>query len=377
MNGKESFALGLVVAAGMLGCSSEAKSGSSGVDAMAPPDAEDWGRADARSGDESSLDATRGCVATVSDHGLAELFKGSEPVLSLQVAGEVLYFSDTRGVWSMPVSGGTRTQVASVTAGPDPTFPSQMGAFVVTQTNVVWADKTANSFAPTLHVKSVAGGAIADLKSGTLSLALLSSLAATPDAVVPMAINASSLIAIRLDGAAPVTLASNTDLSGVLVWGPDIYFSNSFSGRPANKLLRVPASGGNVQELADLGDPGGGPMKTDGYSVFMAVNLNQQYSLLAWPLSSGAAVSTLFNSDSDTSIFAGANGRVYFTQQNACADAATGAYSVWEIGADKSNLHADAAGLERPLAITADASYVYIATQETGLGAIHIRRFAQ
>src|SRR5207244_257862 len=123
---------------------------------------------------------------------------------------------------------------------------------------------------------------------GALPLTSLVSLAATDDAVFPMVIDATSLISVPLGGGSPTTLATNTDLSGLLVVGSDVYFSNSFSGQPENELLRVPIGGGTPQPLAALGDPGGGPMSTDGRNLFFADNLNQQYYLMSWPLSGGS-----------------------------------------------------------------------------------------
>jgi hypothetical protein len=50
-------------------------------------------------------------------------------------------------------------------------------------------------------------------------------------------------------------------------------------------------------------------------------------------------------------------------------------YSVWEIGADKSNLRSDESIPDPPTAMVADSSNVYVAT---GLfGSTHIYRFAQ
>ena len=117
-------------------------------------------------------------------------------------------------------------------------------------------------------------------------------------------------------------------------------------------------------------------MSTDGHDLFFATNLNQQYDLVSWPLSGGSA-STLFSGAADARVFASANGRVYFAQPSTCAQGSHPTYAVWEIGADKSNLRVDESGLEVPTAMAADSSYVYVATQDSGFGKGHIRRFSQ
>ncbi len=304
-----------------------------------------------------------------ASHGLTELYTGDNQVISMQLANGLLYFADTEGVWSLPLSGGTATQVAAPAAGAD-----GLGAFAITARHVVWADQSQAAFSPTLHAKPLSGGSPIDL-SYPGNLTELTSLVATDNAAYPMVVVATSLASSPLDGGAGTTLATDTDLSGLLLVGSYLYFSNSFSGQPANELLRVPLDGGPPESLASIDQAGGGPMSTDGHNLYFTENLNQEYSLEGWPLS-GGPLSTLFMStDENTSVFTSANGRVYFGQANQCGDASPSTYSVWEIGADKSNLRSDESIPDPPTAMVADSSHVYVAT---GLfGAAHIYRFAQ
>ena len=158
MIGKETAALwfGLGAAFGIAACGSDTPGTSTDGGVTSNP-------TDAAATDAPTSD---GCAAPsgTDPHGLTELYTEDGQVLSLQVAGDLLYFSDSRGVWSLPTSGGTPTptQVAAVTPGTDPTLRTDMGPFVVTATHVVWADKGADAFTPTIHVKPLTGGSPTD-----------------------------------------------------------------------------------------------------------------------------------------------------------------------------------------------------------------------
>jgi hypothetical protein len=331
----------------------------------------------AMSPDAGTTDApstSGGCVSAGASHGLATLYTGNDQIIAMRLAHGLLYFSDPTGVWSLPLAGGTASPVATGPSGGG----DLVGPFAITTTNVVWADKSTAAFQPTLHAEPLAGGAVVDL-AGPAELTPLGGLEATDTTAYPLVLEAPSLYAVPLDGGAATTLATNTDLSGLLVVGSNLYFSNSFSGQPANELLRVALPAGTPESLVGIGS--GAPMSSDAQNLYLGANLNQQDSLESWPLA-GGAVATLDTFPADTYsgqgiVFANAGGRIYFGQPDPCGDAATHTYAVWEIGADKSGLQVDVSGLDIPTAMAADASYVYVATTQGGFGSSHIQRFAR
>jgi hypothetical protein len=314
--------------------------------------------------------AANGCTpADAGSHALTELYSDPNQVMAMRLANGLLYFSDVEGVWSLPLAGGTPTKVAAVASG-----AMGSGPFAVTATNVVWADQSQSAFQPVLHVQPLSGGSVVDLNAPTLTP--LFGVEATDTAAYPLVVDAVSLLSVPLDGGAAATVATNTDLSGLLLVGSTLYFSNSFSGQPSDELLSVAASGGTQKSLADVGVAGGGPMATDGQNLYFSDNLNQQNSLEVWPLA-GGQVTTLFTSGQDTSVFTSAGGRVYFGQSSTCGNAAA-TYAVWEIDADKSNLHVDVSGLDPLAAMASDATNVYLATVRGGfVGTTTLRRFAR
>jgi hypothetical protein len=227
-----------------------------------------------------------------------------------------------------------------------------------------------SSLQPGLHVKPLSGGATTDLASATLSP--LGGIAATGTAAYPLVVDAVTLQSFPLDGGAPTVVATSTDLSILIIVGTSVYFANGFSGTPANTLLSVPLAGGTPQTLVTLGS-GTNATASDGTYLYLYSNLNQQNTLAVWPLA-GGAVTTL--STSAASVFAAAGGRVYFGQASTCGDGSS-QYDVWEIGADKSGLKRDVSGLDQPVAMAADTSYVYVATQAGVAGVSKILKFAK
>jgi hypothetical protein len=307
-----------------------------------------------------------GCPAATGSHTMTALYTDSDQILAMRLSGGLLYFSDYQGIWSLPVAGGTPTKVATIAMGAMP-----VGPFAITSTQVVWADK-GNAFNPSLHAQALSGGAVTDLM-GPTNLSVLFGLEATDTAAYPLDEEGVNLYSVPLNGSASTTLAMNTDLGGLVVVGSTLYFENGFSGTPANQLLSIALPNGTPKMLADVG-LGTGPMSSDGQNLYLSSNLNQQYSLAVYPLA-GGQVTTLYSSSSDTSVFTSVSGRVYFGQQCTMSPAT---YALYEIGADKSKLQVDVDGLDRPTAMVADASYVYVATTQFGaVGSSHIQRFAR
>jgi hypothetical protein len=366
------FGIGLAVSAVACGSNSSGSASPSpdspGPDGGAPiADASTMNPSDAGATDDA---ASSGCTpADAGSHILTELYSDPNQVMAMRLANGLLYFSDVEGVWSLPLAGGTPTKVAAVAAG-----AMASGPFAITATHVVWADQSQSAFQPVLHAQPLSGGSVVDLDAPTLTP--LFGVETTDTAAYPLVVDGVSVFSLPLDGGAAATVAANTDLSGLLLVGSTLYFSNSFSGQPSDELLSVAAGGGTPKSLADVGIAGGGPMATDGQNLYFSDNLNQQNSLEVWPLS-GGPITTLFTSGQDTSVFTSAGGRVYFGQSSTCGNAAT-TYAVWEIGADKSNLHVDISGLDMLTAMASDATNVYVATTKGGfVGTSTLQRFAR